>query len=152
MHTGDQSQPRASTSPTSVPARTADEPDTAGFAPVSPAPEEESSGSRGVDQLWACDPGEPDELVTDSFEALRDGPTMDQGGATDDEEEEPWLVPDEITEEVIRPATMEGALRGTSPSASPHEEFTLELNTSDLAAAPADALLDLPASALTPLP
>ena len=37
MHTWDQSQPMASTSPTSVPARTADEPDTAGFAPVSPA-------------------------------------------------------------------------------------------------------------------
>lgn len=74
MHTWDLSHDLASAcAPAPVRPRAEEEP-TGAFAPAAPAPEEQSSGSRGVASLWA------------------EGP---------EDEEEPWLLPeDEETDEV----------------------------------------------------
>lgn len=120
MHTWDLSHDLASAcTPASARPRPDEEP-TGAFTPPASTAEEPSSGSRGVASLWA----EPAE----------------------DEEEEPWLLPeDEVTDEVLTTA---------DPSA-PGEELTCDLDTRALQPAAADAtlddLLDLPAWALDPI-
>ena len=145
MHTSDLSHDLASAClPASARLRAEEEP-TGAFAPASPAAspaaspgaapgassghEEQSSGSLGVASLWACE----SEADVASFE----------------EEEEPWLLPeDEDTDEVLAAA---------GPASSPREELTCDLDTRALQrTAPApdstlDDLLDLPAWALDPL-